>query len=67
MSQEGAFLFDAFQLDKREVRVCASVGVAAYPDHGADPDTLVKRADTAMFRAKKDGKNSYQVYASALT
>jgi diguanylate cyclase (GGDEF)-like protein len=40
-----------------EVRVGASVGVALYPLHAQDLDSLVRAADGVMYRAKKSGKN----------
>ncbi len=45
-----------------ECRVGASVGIAGYPDHASDPDKLVKNADTAMYKAKKQDKGSYCFY-----
>ena len=39
-----------FQLD-----VCASIGIACWPDHGTDVDTLIGHADAAMYRAKQTG------------
>jgi len=38
------------------------VGVAMYPDDGADADTLLMNADTAMYRAKEAGRGSFQFY-----
>jgi diguanylate cyclase (GGDEF)-like protein/PAS domain S-box-containing protein len=40
----------------------ASIGVAVFPDDGADIETLVKNADIAMYRAKEVGRNNYQFY-----
>jgi diguanylate cyclase (GGDEF)-like protein len=40
-------------------QVGASVGIAVYPDHGADADTLLARADEAMYAVKKNGKNAH--------
>ena len=40
-----------------EVRVGASVGVALFPEHAADLDALVRAADTAMYAAKRAGRN----------
>jgi diguanylate cyclase (GGDEF)-like protein/PAS domain S-box-containing protein len=39
-----------------------SVGISVYPDHGQDADTLLKAADKAMYRAKKDPDHSYRLY-----
>lgn len=51
-----------FQLDGHEVSVSASIGIALFPLHGMDPETLVKNADTAMYLAKEKGKNNFQVF-----
>ncbi|MDX8405962.1 MAG: bacteriohemerythrin [Mariprofundus sp.] len=42
--------------------VSASIGVAQYPDHGTEPDTLLKRADQAMYGAKQAGKSRYHIW-----
>ncbi|RNE88912.1 diguanylate cyclase domain-containing protein [Marichromatium sp. AB31] len=48
---------DAEQLHYQGVRVGASAGIAIYPDHASSPELLVRRADQAMYAAKKRGKN----------
>src|SRR5262249_24078030 len=50
-----------------EVRITASCGVCLYPEDGSDPETLLKRADTAMYRAKERGRDNYQLYSPAMT
>jgi diguanylate cyclase (GGDEF)-like protein len=52
------------QANERESFVSLSVGIAIFPSPGCDIDTLLKRADTAMTRAKMWGENSVQVYSS---
>lgn len=43
-------------------RLSASIGIAFYPDHGTDAQTLLTHADQAMYAAKKGGKNAARVY-----
>ncbi|HZW23490.1 EAL domain-containing protein [Noviherbaspirillum sp.] len=43
-----------------------SIGVAAYPADGEDPETLIKNADIAMYRAKESGRNNFQFYTAAM-
>ncbi|HKY00924.1 MAG TPA: diguanylate cyclase [Burkholderiales bacterium] len=50
-----------FVLGDREVQVTASIGIAMFPDHGADANTLIKKADEAMYRAKEAGRNAYRL------
>lgn len=42
--------------------VSTSIGISVYPDDGKTPETLLKHADTAMYRAKEAGRNSYCFY-----
>ena len=42
--------------------VGASIGVALYPDHGAEAVELFRHADEAMYRAKRDGRNRVQIF-----
>jgi diguanylate cyclase (GGDEF)-like protein/PAS domain S-box-containing protein len=53
-----------FVLDQREFKVTCSVGIASFPRDGDDPDTLLRNADTAMYRAKDLGRNTFQLYSS---
>ncbi|MHB1092438.1 EAL domain-containing protein [Thiobacillus sp.] len=47
----------------QDVYATFSMGVSVYPHDGNDPETLLKNADTAMYRAKANGRNQYQFYA----
>ena len=40
----------------------ASIGIAIYPDDGADPVTLIRHADAAMYRSKRRGPGGYEFY-----
>jgi diguanylate cyclase (GGDEF)-like protein/PAS domain S-box-containing protein len=51
-----------YRIDGRELTITPTVGVSIYPDHGADADTLIRNADSAMYHAKESGKNSFRVY-----
>lgn len=55
-----------YLLDGKEFRVTASLGIATYPDSGLDEQTLTKNADTAMYKAKEEGKNNFQLYSKEL-
>jgi diguanylate cyclase (GGDEF)-like protein/PAS domain S-box-containing protein len=52
----------SFPLNGHSVALGASVGVALFPEHAADPETLLRYADVAMYVAKRSG-GGYQVYA----
>ncbi|MDQ1496988.1 MAG: hypothetical protein QOI86_328 [Actinomycetota bacterium] len=57
----GAFAVP-FVIDRRELFVSPSIGVALHPRDGATPEELLKHADRAMYGAKVRGRNTYQVH-----
>jgi predicted signal transduction protein with EAL and GGDEF domain/CheY-like chemotaxis protein len=63
----GQMMRRAFVLDGREVTLTASIGIAIFPEDGADGATLLKHADTAMYLAKRSGRDNAQLYSAALT
>lgn len=59
-------LEDPFRLDMNEVYASASIGIATYPDDGADSESLLKSADRAMYHAKDTGRNRFQYYSTEM-
>jgi diguanylate cyclase (GGDEF)-like protein/PAS domain S-box-containing protein len=59
-------LTSAFTLGGQDLFVTVSIGISLFPDDGEDADTLLKHADTAMYRAKERSRNSYQFYDPAM-
>src|SRR5450432_1491033 len=53
-------------VEQQELHVTTSIGVSVYPDDGIDAGTLVKNADTAMYQAKENGRQSYQFFRPAM-
>lgn len=53
----------SFVVDGRELFTTASIGISMHPADGHDADTLVRNADTAMYKAKERGGNSFQFFA----
>lgn len=51
----------SYSIQGRDVSMTASVGVAIYPTHGQDVETLMKSADLALYEAKRTGKNDYRI------
>ncbi len=54
-------LEDPFRVGELQLRVDASIGIALFPDHGEDADTLLKRVDVAMLRAQQN-RNGFAFY-----
>jgi len=50
-------------IGKTQISTNASIGISIYPDHAGDVDTLIKNADMAMYSAKEEGRNNFQLYA----
>ncbi|MGX7708100.1 sensor domain-containing phosphodiesterase [Methylobacterium sp. Gmos1] len=53
-------------LGGRQASVGVSIGIAFAPEHGLDSDTLLKRADVALYRAKSEGRNTHRLFAAAM-
>ena len=55
-----------FQINANETTVGMSVGIAMYPNDGQEASVLLKHADTAMYHAKNEGKNTFRFYSNEL-
>lgn len=53
-------------LKDNEVRIGASIGITLYPADGEDLASLLRNADMAMYRAKRQGRNTYQLFTSTM-
>jgi len=57
-------LSSPFNLSNNELMISASVGVSLYPENGDDGEQLTRNAETAMYQAKGDGRNSYRYFSA---
>jgi diguanylate cyclase (GGDEF)-like protein/PAS domain S-box-containing protein len=53
-------------IDWREAEISGSIGIASYPEDGADVETLMRNADVAMYQAKERGRNNFQFFSEDL-
>lgn len=56
-----------FVVSGHELFISASIGISVFPSDGHDVETLVKNADTAMYRAKEQGRGNYQFFTESLS
>ncbi|WP_254563284.1 EAL domain-containing protein [Oscillatoria sp. HE19RPO] len=56
-----------FEIEGNQLYITGSIGLAVYPQDGEDPETLIKNADTALYRVKEQGRNHYQIYSPAMS
>jgi diguanylate cyclase (GGDEF)-like protein len=57
---------EAHSIDQHDLHVSTSIGVSVYPGDGPDAETLIKNADTAMYQAKENGRQSFQFFKPAM-
>ncbi|MDP1897014.1 MAG: bifunctional diguanylate cyclase/phosphodiesterase, partial [Sulfurimicrobium sp.] len=55
-----------FSVNDHDFSVTGSVGIAIFPQDGETPEDLLKNADAAMYKAKREGKNNIQLYSADL-
>ena len=53
-------------IDRHDLHVTTSIGASIYPDDGLDAETLIRNADTAMYQAKENGRQSYQFFKPSM-
>lgn len=58
-----ASLASPIMINNQHLNTSCSIGISLYPDDGADPQTLMKHADVAMYDAKAKGRNNYQFFS----
>ena len=55
-----------FGFGDQRFRIGCSVGISLYPDDGETPHQLIQRADAALYRAKREGRNAYRFYRAGM-
>jgi diguanylate cyclase (GGDEF)-like protein/PAS domain S-box-containing protein len=55
-----------FHIEGREFLISTSVGISLFPEDGTDAETLIKNADTAMYQAKEQGRDNYQLFNASI-
>jgi hypothetical protein len=55
-------LSETYFMGPHNLHITSSIGVSMYPDDGPDAETLIKNADTAMYQAKENGRQSFQFF-----
>jgi diguanylate cyclase (GGDEF)-like protein/PAS domain S-box-containing protein len=61
-----SILAQPYHIDTFELTVTGSIGVALYPSDGNNLEMLSQKADTAMYRAKHEGRNNYRFFTAAM-
>lgn len=56
----------SFRFEGHELHITTSIGISLYPHDGEDAETLFKNADVALYRAKDQGRNTYQLYTPSM-
>ncbi len=59
-------ILQPYSIEEHDLRITASIGIAVYPDHAKDSESLIKYADVAMYQAKENGRNCYSTFHPAM-
>lgn len=60
-------LNEKFNINEHDMHIGASIGISLYPIDGSEALDLLKMSDTAMYEAKKIGRNNFQFYSNAMS
>lgn len=60
-------LKQSFPIEKHQLQLKTSIGIAIYPQDGDDKETLLKNADAALSRTKENGRNHFQFYTPTMS
>lgn len=61
-----SIMAEPYHIEPYELTVTGSIGVALYPNDGTDLEILSQKADTAMYRAKQEGRNGYRFFTAEM-
>jgi diguanylate cyclase (GGDEF)-like protein/PAS domain S-box-containing protein len=59
-------MIEPFRIGKHELFCTTSIGISIYPEDGRNAENLLKSADTAMYKAKDNGRNNYRFYSAEM-
>lgn len=59
-------LAEPVTIGDQSVRTNASIGITVFPEHGEEPETLLKHADLALYRAKNEGRGRYRFFSDEM-
>ncbi|MBT8446271.1 MAG: EAL domain-containing protein, partial [Gammaproteobacteria bacterium] len=60
------YFWEPFSVDARDLLLTASIGIALFPEDGDTPSELLRNADSAMYHAKEQGRNTYSFFTDAM-